>query len=89
MLIAGDSLDGYLLRFKGIKAMAIAVVAPWMKEVEAAAILDKVLPHIVIPVHDGVVKTAFRTGKQAQWVKHLSGSGMTLNDASPESPLNI
>lgn len=51
--ITGDSLEP-IEAFRGIDALAFAVVAPWSKMRETIDFLREVRPVLALPVHDGV-----------------------------------
>lgn len=83
-LVPGDSLDERLLKWKGISGVALPIAAPWMKEVEATAFVEKLLPKHVLPVHDGVLLPAFREGKQKQWKEWLGERRMEFQNVNLE-----
>lgn len=51
--ITGDSLE-VIEEFRGIDALAFAVVAPWSKMGETIDFLREVAPTLALPVHDGI-----------------------------------
>ena len=51
--ITGDSLE-VIEEFRGIDALAFAVVAPWSKMSETIDFLREVAPILALPVHDGI-----------------------------------
>ncbi|MCS6711201.1 MBL fold metallo-hydrolase [Brachybacterium sp. EF45031] len=57
--VTGDSLEP-VEAFRGIDALAFAVVAPWSKMQETIDFLREVRPVLALPVHDAVVSTEGR-----------------------------
>ena len=56
----GDSFASLPSTFRGIKALALVVAAPWTTEVTTAEFAETIAPQMVIPVHDGYVKGSSR-----------------------------
>ncbi len=52
----GDSFASSLSTLKGIRALALADMAPWNTELTVAQFAEAIAPQIVIPVHDGYAK---------------------------------
>ena len=59
LLIPGDSFDDTLQRFKGIEALALPVMAPFLTELDAFRFACALAPRQVLPVHDGYARDDF------------------------------
>ena len=53
VLNPGDSFSPVLDQFAGTPVLLLPVMAPWMRELEAAAFARRMRPNHVLPVHDG------------------------------------
>lgn len=78
LLNPGDSFASHLSTFKGIKALALPVMAPWTKDVEMAQFARTMAPQIVIPVHDSYVKEFFLKQRYDAFESYFSSLNITL-----------
>lgn len=67
--ITGDSLEP-IDAFRGIDALAFAVVAPWSKMRETIDFLREVKPVLALPVHDAVASAEGRAIYLRQSIEH-------------------
>lgn len=75
LLIPGDSYDRVLGKL-GCRALALPIAAPWGKITEAYAILDKVKPKFMLPIHDGFVREEFLEGQYKSWEEECRKIGV-------------
>jgi len=78
LLNPGDSFASHLSTLKGIKALALPVMAPWTTDVEMAQFARTMAPQIVIPVHDGYVKDFFLKLRYDVYESYFSSLNITL-----------
>ena len=78
LLNPGDSFASHLSTLKGIKALALPVMAPWTTDVEMAEFARTMAPQIVIPVHDGYVKDFFLKLRYDVYESYFSSLNITL-----------
>jgi L-ascorbate metabolism protein UlaG (beta-lactamase superfamily) len=78
LLNPGDSFASHLSTLKGIKALALPVMAPWTTDVEMAQFARTMAPQIVIPVHDGYVKDFFLKLRYDAFESYFSSLNITL-----------
>ncbi len=72
----GDSFASFLNPLKGIKVLALPVMAPWLTELMVAEFAERIAPSIVVPVHDGYVKDFFIKRRYANYEQHFSSQGI-------------
>lgn len=86
LLITGDSTAVSLDQWQGTRLLALVTIAPWGARPRLAALIDRLGPKTVFPVHDGFVKDDFlvwqdatyRTYAEARDVQYLVlGSELT------------
>lgn len=80
--VTGDSLEE-IEEFRGIDALAFAIVAPWSKMSETIDFLRAVAPQVALPVHDAVASPQGRAIYMKQATAHAA-EGTELRDW-PES----
>lgn len=68
----GDSLDSRLCKQKGVKVLALPIMAPWLRAVDTVEFAKSMSPEIVIPIHDGFAKDFFRESQYRGFEKYLS-----------------
>ncbi len=78
----GDSFASFLNPLKGIKVLALPVVAPWLTELMVAEFAERISPQMVIPVHDGYVKDFFIKQRYDNYDSYLSKKGMKFHHMS-------
>jgi L-ascorbate metabolism protein UlaG (beta-lactamase superfamily) len=74
----GDSFATLPATFRGIKALALVVAAPWTTEVTTAEFAETIAPHMVIPVHDGYVKSFFQKMRYDNYGRYFATKGITF-----------
>jgi L-ascorbate metabolism protein UlaG (beta-lactamase superfamily) len=74
----GDSFATLPSTLKGIKALALVVAAPWTTEVTTAEFAETLAPQMVIPVHDGYVKSFFQKMRYDNYDHYFSTKGITF-----------
>ncbi|MDQ6662439.1 MAG: MBL fold metallo-hydrolase [Chloroflexota bacterium] len=72
----GDSFASDLSTLKGIKALALAVMAPWNTELGVAQFARMIAPQMVIPVHDGYAKDFFLKQRYDNYEQYFSPLGI-------------
>ncbi|GAC1433627.1 MAG: MBL fold metallo-hydrolase [Ktedonobacteraceae bacterium] len=72
----GDSFASYLNPLKGIKVLALPVMAPWLTELTVTEFAERISPQMVVPVHDGYVKDFFIKQRYDNYSRHFSAHGM-------------
>lgn len=78
LLNPGDSFASHLSTLKGIKALALPVMAPWTTDVEMAQFARTMAPQLVIPVHDSYVKDFFLKQRYDAFERYFSSLNITL-----------
>lgn len=66
----GDALDGRPAA--DVEVLAVPVNAPWAAVKEAVAFIRRIRPHVVVPIHDGLLNDAGR----GIYLKHLQAYGL-------------
>lgn len=74
----GDSFAPLPSTLRGIKALALVVAAPWTTEVTTAEFAETIAPQMVIPVHDGYVKSFFQKMRYDNYDRYFSTKGITF-----------
>jgi len=82
LLNPGDSFASHLSSLKGIKVLALPVMAPWNTELAVAQFAEMMAPQMVIPVHDGYAKDFFLKQRYENYGKHFSTLGITFQPMS-------
>lgn len=59
LLITGDSFDEELEKLKGIEVLALPIMAPWLRAIDAVAFAAAVGAKKIFPVHDGFARDFF------------------------------
>ena len=59
-----------------VQKKATVVAAPWITEVTSAEFAEKILPQMVIPVHDGYVKSFFQKMRYDNYDRYFSTKGI-------------
>jgi len=72
----GDSFATLPYTLRGIKALALVVAAPWTTEVTTAEFAETIAPQMVIPVHDGYVKSFFQKMRYDDYDRYFSTKGI-------------
>jgi L-ascorbate metabolism protein UlaG (beta-lactamase superfamily) len=72
----GDSFAPLPSTLRGIKALALVVAAPWTTEVTTAEFAETIAPQMVIPVHDGYVKSFFQKMRYDNYDRYFSTKGI-------------
>ena len=72
-LVTGDSLSYSLRELKGVKVLALPILAPWCKEMEVAEFAQSIQAQYIIPCHDGFVLDMFRERKYQNWREYFEG----------------
>ena len=72
----GDSFASFLNPLKGIKVLALPVMAPWLTELTVAEFAGRIAPQMVIPVHDGYVKDFFIKSRYDNYQRYFSEQGV-------------
>lgn len=89
-LNTGDSFASQFSSLKGIKALALPVMAPWTTEIAVAQFARSVAPQLVIPVHDGYAKDFFLKQRYANYERYFSPLGITFQHmAAPGDVVNL
>ena len=78
----GDSFESALNLLKGIKVLALPVMAPWLTELTVAEFAERITPQMVVPVHDGYVKDFFIKQRYDNYTRHFSSQGITFQPMS-------
>ncbi len=76
LLNPGDSFASSLSTLKGIRALALADMAPWNTELMVAQFAEAIAPQILIPVHDGYAKDFFLKQRYENYEKCFSSKGI-------------
>ena len=58
------------------KKLALVVAAPWTTEVTTAEFAETIAPQLVIPVHDGYVKSFFQKMRYDNYDRYFSTKGI-------------
>jgi L-ascorbate metabolism protein UlaG (beta-lactamase superfamily) len=74
----GDSFATLLSPLKGIRVLALPVMAPWNTELAVAQFAETMAPHMVIPVHDGYAKDFFLKQRYENYEKYFSNRSITF-----------
>jgi L-ascorbate metabolism protein UlaG (beta-lactamase superfamily) len=77
MVITNSETQDALTK-EGIKALALVVAAPWTTEVTTAKFAETIAPQMVIPVHDGYVKSFFQKMRYDNYDRYFSTKGITF-----------
>jgi len=72
----GDSFATLPSTLRGIKALALVVAAPWTTEVTTAEFAETIAPQMVIPVHDGYVKSFFQKMRYDNYDRYFATKGI-------------
>lgn len=72
----GDSLGRDLLKWKGVKALALPITAPWTTQPEVARFAEDMKPEIAIPIHDGFIKNFFSKRQNEICGKYFAKRGI-------------
>ena len=72
LLNPGDSFSPVLDRFAGTPALMLPVMAPWMRELEAADFGLRMRPAHILPVHDGQSRDFFLKLRYATFGEHFA-----------------
>jgi len=78
----GDSFASHLSSLKGIKVLALPVMAPWNTELAVAQFAEMIAPQMVIPVHDGYAKDFFLKQRYENYGKYFSPLGIKFQPMS-------
>ena len=78
----GDSFESSLNPLKGIKVLALPVMAPWLTELTVAEFAERITPQMIVPVHDGYVKDFFIKQRYDNYVRYFSAQGMKFQNMS-------
>jgi L-ascorbate metabolism protein UlaG (beta-lactamase superfamily) len=78
ILNPGDSFATLPPTLRGIKALALVVAAPWTTEVVTAEFAETIAPQMVIPVHDGYIKSFFQKMRYDNYDRYFSTKGITF-----------
>ena len=78
----GDSFASFLNPLKGIKVLALPVMAPWLTEVAVAEFAGRIAPQMVLPVHDGYVKDFFIKQRYSNYDSYFSRQGIKFQHMS-------
>ncbi len=78
----GDSFEPALNPLKGIKTLALPVMAPWLTELTVAEFAERIAPQMILPIHDGYVKDFFIKQRYANYTRYFSEQGMTFQSMS-------
>lgn len=81
-LNAGDSFASSLSALKGIRALALPVMAPWNTELAVAQFAEAIAPQMIIPDHDGYAKDFFLKQRYENYEKHFSSQGIKFQKMS-------
>jgi len=68
----GDSLNKTLYKLKGIKLLALPIMAPWANMIQIGDFEKSMEPEAVVPIHDGYVKDFFRQRQHEIHKKYLA-----------------
>lgn len=74
-----DSFDPSLERYRGIEALALPVMAPFLTEIEALAFAGALAPKHVLPVHDGYARDDFLSQRYDTFAPRMQHSGITFH----------
>jgi L-ascorbate metabolism protein UlaG (beta-lactamase superfamily) len=80
LLIPGDSYAVELESFRGIRALALPVSAPWTNELETGAFAERIGPREVLPIHDGYMKDFFRKVRYANFEKYFGSRDIAFRN---------
>ncbi len=78
----GDSFASFLNPLKGIKVLALPVMAPWLTELTVAEFVERLSPQMVLPVHDGYVKDFFIKSRYDNYTRYFSEQGVKFQNMS-------
>ena len=76
LLHPGDSYDTSLDVWKGVKVLALPIMAPWTTELETADFASRMQPQQVIPIHDGYAKDFFLKQRYENFKKYFAELGI-------------
>lgn len=86
----GDSFASHLSSLKGIQALALPVMAPWLTELAVAQFGETIAPQMVIPVHDGYTKDFFLKQRYANYERYFSPKGIKFQPmAKPGDAIDV
>lgn len=85
--VTGDSLE-LIEEFRGIDALAFAVVAPWSKMRETIDFLRELAPRVALPVHDAIVSAQGRPIFISQ-ATNLAPEGTEVRDWPEDQTVEI
>lgn len=72
-LTTGDSLSYGLRELKGVKVLALPILAPWGKVSEIAEFAQSIQAKHIVPCHDGFVIDMFRKRQYEMWKNYFEG----------------
>ena len=78
----GDSFDHSLDAYKGIRVLALPVMAPWTTELQVAEFARRLAPEQIIPIHDGYAKEFFLKQRYENFQKYFSPLGISFQSMS-------
>lgn len=76
LLITGDSFAEHLESIQGIKVLALPIMAPWLRAIDAVAFAEALKVKTVIPVHDGFAKDFFLERQYPAFAKRFAELGI-------------
>lgn len=79
LLNGGDSFDAVLETYRGIYALAVPVLAPYLTELHVMDYVLRMLPKRVIPIHDGYAKDFFIQQRYANYEMEFKKLGIELD----------
>jgi L-ascorbate metabolism protein UlaG (beta-lactamase superfamily) len=71
LLHPGDSLSDKLYAHRGIKILALPLMAPWATELQIYEFAVKMAPEMAVPIHDGFAKDFFLDSRYDNFEKFL------------------
>ncbi len=79
----GDSFDYRLRDIKGVKVLALPILAPFGKVVEIAEFAQSVQTGHIIPCHDGYVIDQFLERQYKNWKEYYEGGWIDFRPLQP------
>ena len=74
----GDSFATLPSTLRGIKALALVVAAPWTTEVTTAEFAEMLALQMVVPVHEGYLKSFFQKMRYDNYERYFATKGITF-----------
>lgn len=89
LLVTGDSFDEELEKLKGIEILALPIMAPWLRAIDAVAFAAAVGAKAIIPVHDGFARDFFLERQYPGFAKSFKEIKVDFHPLKPGETLEV